>query len=231
MNYRYAQAHLTGDRWFVAYYFLNPYTNEICRKRIYINRVRDPKLRERIARKLCETINNRLDAGWNPFIREDQKNLIEPLPAAHGLYVQIQECIPPSPLPSKLPLIEWTEKKFRKGFLANDVTDKMANDFMREQLLIKGIKARTYNSKLIDYRGFFSFLVKHRHCQHNPFKAVDRIKQQYKKRMPLSTEMQIQYAKWTRENDYPMYMASMLCYYCGIRPAEIVALKVRDGSS
>ena len=57
-------------RWYVHYRVLNPSTGALERKRIYIDKYDDTKLKERFARKLCTKINDKLDQGWNPFIAE-----------------------------------------------------------------------------------------------------------------------------------------------------------------
>lgn len=233
MNYRYAQAHTSGPRWYVEYYCTNPATDKLTRKRVYINRLRSNSLKERTARKLCDHINARLDSGWNPFVTITHQKLNVPLKDAFTYMMKFKAAyLRPRSLPNYRErissLLSWIENTYKREILSHEFTESMAQDFMHHQITFTGINARTFNSKLIDYRGFFNFLQQHRYCQINPFKVVKNLKEQDKKRMPLSSDMQRRYRDHVKENDLPLYYASMLCYYCGLRPVEIVGIRIRD---
>ena len=59
-----------GKDFHVSYYVINPDTNKLERKKVWLNRIKRVSDRKAIARRLAHTFNIKLAKGWNPFIEK-----------------------------------------------------------------------------------------------------------------------------------------------------------------
>jgi integrase/recombinase XerD len=64
-----------GKEWYIAYYALNPSTNQLHRKKIKLNRIKLVVERTKFANKIIQDLNKQLYAGWNPSLSADKKHL------------------------------------------------------------------------------------------------------------------------------------------------------------
>jgi len=231
LNYRYAELFDTGKRWYVYYYVVNPSSGNLERKRVYLNRLKSLSNKQRYAKKLIDTINDRLDTGWNPFIAEKHVKQYTPIIKALEFVVEyrlayIRERSKPTYINRKKVLVDWLVQKKLANKYIFEFTDQNANDFMNCLLIERGIRGVTYNNYLIDYRGFFNLLIKHKFVTENPFKSIDRLPETAKDKAPFTDHEQKIYKEYLIANDYDFFITSMYCYYCAIRPNEITQIKV-----
>jgi integrase len=229
LNFKYAEL-AKGARWYVHYQVLNPATGLLVRKRIYIDRM-DAKLKERYARKLCTKINEKLDQGWNPFISEKDNRQYTRINKAFDFLITYKGSFvshkSKQTYSSRIKLFfEYLKTIKKDGIFIFEFTDKDAIDYFEYLLLEKGIKGRTYNNYLLDFRSFFNFFIKHRYISENPFQAVDTMPEEEKEKQPFTVEEATKYKDYLLENDIPFYVITCLCYYCALRPVEITRLKV-----
>jgi hypothetical protein len=56
-----------GKEWYIAYYALNPSTNQLHRKKIKLNRIKSISARRKFAKKVIQEVNEQLYSGWNPL--------------------------------------------------------------------------------------------------------------------------------------------------------------------
>ena len=62
-----------GKEWYIAYYALNPSTNQLHRKKIKLNRIKSITARRKFAKKVIQDVNEQLYNGWNPSLYADKK--------------------------------------------------------------------------------------------------------------------------------------------------------------
>lgn len=231
LNYTYAEL-CKGKRWYVHYRVINPSTGTLERKRIYIDKYNDTKLKERFARKLCTKINDKLDQGWNPFIAEkDNRQYTEITKAFDFLMLYKGKFL------SKRSKISYDSRvriffeylKIRKmdKIFIFEFSDRNAMDFFDYLLIERKISGVTYNNYLLDFRGFFNFFIKHRYVVENPFVTIDELPETEKEKQPFTVEQTVLYSEYCIKNDPNFYVISCLCYYCALRPVEITRLKVK----
>ncbi len=233
LNFRYAELSDTGSRWYVYYYVINPSSGNLERKRIYINQCKSLSNKKRYASKLIDKINDRLEEGWNPFINAKEQKQYTPLIKAlefvqsyKNTYIRARSMVEYN---HRFRLLkEWLIRNRKDKIYVFEFTEIMAIDFMNDLLMSHKLKSNTWNKYLIDYRTFFNLLQKHKFITENPFKIIDRLPVTAKEKRPFNIEEQIAYSNYVKSYDYDFYITSMYCYYCAIRPGELVELKVEN---
>lgn len=231
--FKYAELCNTGKRWYVYFYATNPETQCLQRVRHYINSQKTLVLRKRLAQKMITIINTKLDQGWNPFVSESQKKMFVQLEKAlrdalafKAKYIRARSL--PNYTTRINKIITWLEVTGRKEIRCGEFTETNAQDFMRWILTHDNINPTTYNNALVDYRSFWNYLVKTKHCSVNVFRSIDRLPEQAKRKRPFTPDEQIKYRNWLEKNDRDFLVTSLLCYFCGLRPNEITLLRIRD---
>lgn len=233
IKYRYTELNNSGKRWYVYFYAINPASGILERKRIYINRARTKETKIRYAKKLMETINNRLDNGWNPFITEKELKQYTHLLRVLDLMLNyrlayIREKSKANYISRVKKLKAWIKKLNKERMFVFEFDEAMAIDFMNNLLMNEKIKGRTYNNHLVDYRSFFNLMMKHKYITSNPFHAVDRMPEESKIKQPFTTDQQQEYKEYVEKYEYDFFIISQYTYYCALRPNEIVQLKIKD---
>ena len=235
LNFRYAELSENSTRWYVYFYVINPSSGNLERKRIYINYCKSLSNKKRYALRLIERINDRLDEGWNPFINEKSQKQYTPLIKAldfvqsyKNTYIRPRSMVEYN---HRFKLLkEWLQKNKKDKIYVFEFTENMAIDFTNDLLMGHKLKSNTWNKYLIDYRTFFNLLQKHKFITENPFKIIDRLPVTAKQKRPFTPEEQNKYCNYVKTYDYDFYITSMYCYYCAIRPGELVELKVENVS-
>ncbi|MEI6576765.1 MAG: site-specific integrase [Bacteroidota bacterium] len=242
LPFRYAALCSTGERWYIFYWCLDPATSKLERVRIYVNATRNKVLRKKHAERLIKEINVRLDAGYNPFVNDSNPQNYTLLSKAldfvdkyKATYLRDRSL---SSMNSRMTNFrEWLTKTKKDNLYAFEFTSLLARQYMNDVLMAKkkkqnvdgeSIKGRTYNNCLIEMRGTFNLLVKQKYILENPFQSVDRLPETEKQKIPFSPDQQMKYRDYLLANDHEFLIISLYCYYCAIRPNEIVHLKVKD---
>lgn len=233
LPFRYAQRSTGTTRDYVFYAAIDPAEGEMRRKRMYIDHIKDKKLRDRHAKKLIDHINKLLDSGKNPFIDQDNNKKYTTIDNAlkfvidfKNLYIRKRT---QHAFDSRVKILrEWLKKKqFLKKFIF-EFTEDMAVNFMNDLITNRKISGRTYNNYLLDYRTFFNTLMKNRYITINPFHAVSKIPEQETDKRPFLDDEATRYFSYTEQFDFDFYIISLYTYYLAIRPAEICRLKISD---
>ncbi len=72
IGYTYPVLH-KGVRWYVDFFAMDPYRNEMRRKRYYINGELKKSEKIRRAAEIIEALTKQLMTGWNPFIAVNEE--------------------------------------------------------------------------------------------------------------------------------------------------------------
>ena len=230
LNYKYAEVS-KGKKWYVHYMVINPASGKLARKRIYLQHIKDAKLRDRYARKLCNKINDKLDQGWNPFITEKSnkqyteiRKAFDYLLVFKGSYLSKRGI---DTYKSRIGVfLEWLKKQKMDNVFVFEFKDSHAIAFFDYLLLERKLSGRTFNNYLLDFRTFFNFFIKQRYASENPFVAVSELPETEKEKQPFTQEEATLYRDYCVEHEQAFYVISGLCYYCGLRPVEITRLRV-----
>lgn len=234
IKYRYAELGTEGkDRYLVYFYAWDPSQNRLRKKRIYINRMKSESNRNRYARKLIDTINYKLDHGWNPWINNSDTTQYILLFKAMELMLKYKTAYvrqrSKDSYNSRIKIFkQWLKETGRENVWTFEFNESMAQEMMDWLLIKRKIKGRTYNNYLIDYRIFFNSMIRHKYISFNPFHAVIKIPQESKTKQPFSDDDTNNYKNYLVQNDPDFLIISQYTYYCALRPNEIVQLRVSN---
>lgn len=234
LGFRYAEIGKSKDRVYVYFSAKHPETGKLERKRIYLSHIKSKSNRMRYAKRLVTHINQKLDSGWNPWTdnSENKKKYTVIEEALDFVLTYKSKFIRARSIPQYRHrmnvLKEWLKNNELLKTYIFDFTESRAHDFMNHLLMSKSIGAKTFNNYLLDYRTFFNTLVKNNYINRNPFQAVEKLPETQTSKRPFTDDELNTYINHVKQHDYRMYIISMYTYCCGLRPAEICRLKVKD---
>ena len=221
------------SRSYVSYYVLEPATGKFVRKRIYLNRIKDPKERKRYATELIKKLNAKLKEGWNPLtIQRKERMYVLFIDALHDVVEYKKAYIRKASIrqyDGRVKVIEeFLKKNDHYSMLVYEFDERMARDLMDYIFKVKKHKGITYNNYMADFKTFFNAMVEKGYLTNNPFKGISRMPEQNKVKQPFTKEQSQTYVDWVKEHDYDFWIVSGYTYYCALRPNEIVQLKVKN---
>lgn len=232
-KYQLAKVHDYGGnldkRWFVEYKFLHPESKLYVKFRVWISsRILTKQARYIKGIEVKNSINQRLKAGFNPFVNK-QKQLI----AAVLEIVEMKKhtCSPKSHASYRSmagKFIEWVKANKMQNFFADEFTRQHAYAFLDDLLVKNKVGACTRNCYLICMKTIFNDLVKRQHLEINPWHPITRLKVSEPDLVLLSDFEKDKIRENLPEMHPRLYVVSLLVYYCFLRPAEIVRLQVKD---
>ena len=241
LPFKYAELRDVGSDWLIYYYCYNPNTEKLQRIRQRINSIKSEANRRRYAVKLIAEINRRLDDGYNPFIDDTKVQKYDLLTTAIDFISKYKSTYlrkrSKDSMDSRLKDFKtWLESTKKSKMYVFEFTSMMARAYMNHVLTAakKGradqgtVTPRTYNNCLIEMTGNFNLLVTEKYINENPFKGIKKLPEQEKQKQPFTPDQQQAYRDYLIKNDYEFLIISLYCYYCAIRPNEIVHLKVKD---
>lgn len=229
--FRYAQL-CKGSRWYISYYVENPFTKKLERKRIYLSHIKNEYNRLRYAQRLINEINHRLDKGWNPLIsNEGDAKYIFIDDAFNKLLEYKRAYLRKRSMPnyeSRVKIMrDWIAQQKLTGIYTFQFSAKHANELMTYLLVKKKVKAVTYNNYLSDFRSIFTWFLKQSFTDANPFEGIRYLPEEKKVRQTFTPDELTRYVDYLKKYDYDFYIISCYCYYCAVRPNEIVQLKIK----
>lgn len=227
----YIPARLTeGKDWFVSFYAEDPFTGQMRRKRIKLNRIKGLAERRRYARDLVEQINKKLRAGWNPFTEAVAPKGAELFSAAVALFLKRKRVeLRPDSMRSydshSDRLLTWLKLRGKQNLMSAAFTPYICRDYM-EHVLDLGVSARTYNNYIVFGRVLFNWMKERHYCADNPFDSIKRMKEKEKFRKIIPEDMRQRISEHLAVHDPDFLRACMIMFYAEIRPAEQMKLVI-----
>ena len=204
--------------------------------RIKCNRIAGISQRRQAARSIIRTLNDRLEAGWNPLISGDDRKTYTPLSAALKEYLEVKSReAEEASLRVYRSLVKFLmnfmeDTKLPEDFPVNQFSDEMAADIM-EGLKVSDISPRTYNNYLRGLKTLWNWFLEYKYARLNPFRDFrpnSKRMQRQKTRVLLSLEDRRALFGLLEKENRNYLCICLLCYYCFIRPKEIMLLRVKD---
>ncbi len=225
----------SGDlskRWYVGYYFLHPETGKYKLFQVYISSKIDTKQARRVrANQLIDQINGKLRRGFNPFSKENISftNIvlaIEAILKYKASYSKYRTTITDKSCCKAL--FTWLKLTGNNMLTIESFNHQHAYQFMDYLKDVRNISNRTYNNYKERISTIFNFLVDREYILVNPFKKIKKLPETQRTVKAYSpAEVQLLKSKCP-EMDPELWIVCQLVYYCALRPAEIVRLKIRD---
>ncbi len=219
------------ERWYVEYKFKHPETNKYVIFREWIS----SKLNTRTARyakasELKRAINIKLQTGYNPF-ENTQKNYN--IRQAFEEILKIKEATTGKRSNSTYKSLSnsflvWLDKKGYDKLRPSEFSKSNAQEFLDYLLLSKQLSARTYNNHLVAMRTFFDCFFEREFIEVNVWKKLKKLRTKETNLSFFNATERKEIAEFLTEEHYQLYCVALLIYYCYLRPAEIVRLKISD---
>lgn len=235
IEYKPAELHKNKD-WRIVYYAKIPAKNELKRFRVRVPKIKSVSERNKTAKKMVLSINEKLSRGWSPFY-EDKTNKYKSIDDAFLTFLSITEREVQDGIKRKDTLRSYTsqiknfdnylktKRKDLKFLLELDIY--VVNAFLDHIYMIRKVSATTYNNYLRFLVSFFEFCISKGYITQNPTQGIKKKPQQKKKREVLSQNEKQKLQKYGKENK-AYYTLCMLTYYCFIRRTELTKIKVSE---
>ena len=232
IGYTYPVLH-KGVRWYVDFFAMDPYRNEMRRKRYYINGELKKSEKIRRAAEIIEALTKQLMTGWNPFIAVNEER---------G-YILFEEVIEKYLLAVEKKDRKKTRDSYRsrvnimKEYIAQctlpikyayQFDEAFCNEFIDWIFLDRESSPRTTNNYRGWLYGFAEWMIARKYIKENPVEHVQQKAEHEKYRKDLSEDMLKKMSEHLLATDKYFYLACMMQYYTLIRPGELSNLKVGD---
>ena len=229
-----------GKQWYVGFYAVDPATGQMKRKRYKLTHIKGYKQRRRYAQRMIYELMDKLDHGWNPWVKEEEK------PACHSFQDACDE------------YLVYIDKRMKSGTLRMDshrtykyslsmfrrwCTERKSPISTCEQLdkalcskfldyiyIEQGASARTRNGYKVWMSGFFGWMVERGILKEKPTDGIKALpKSKEPKNRELIPEKELLRLKEYLQSENPHFLLAVyLLYYCFIRPKEMSMLKIGD---
>lgn len=218
-------------RWYVEYKYRHPETNKLVKFREWVSsKLLTRSGRYNKATELKNIISIKLKSGFNPF-ESSARNLT--IKAAFNEVLTIKAATSGTRTKSTYKSIAgifdaWLTLNNYQNLKPSDINKYKAIAFLDYALTVKKVSNRTYNNYLVAMRTLFECFFTRDYIEVNVWKKIPKLKV---KQSSLSFFTAAERGKIKTNlpaDHYPLYCISLLIYYCFLRPAEIVRLKVCD---
>lgn len=178
-QHNYYSAKLTkGKIWYVSYYVRNPYTQELERFRIKVNRIKNLKDCNIYCKKLIININNKLHSGWNPYVEENAVKMFTYLTYAIETFKKTRyKEIGKNSIRSYDNFINrflnWLDKN-HPALYTGSFDKRKAYAYMQYVLNLPDVGIASYNNALVFFRLLFNWLKNMDLVKENYFNDIDK---------------------------------------------------------
>lgn len=218
-------------RWFVGYYFHHPETFKFQLFKVWISsNLKTRQARIKKANEIISNINNKLQNGFNPFENENISftNLIEALETVLNYkqsyirkrsYHTYRSCVNI--------FIEWLKSEKLDKLIVEAFNFQNTLKFADYLKIQKKLANRTFNNYIDHLRIIFSELVKREYILKNPFSKIEHLPDGERTIFAYS-DLELTLLKEHFPINAPkLWLICQFIYYCAIRPAELVQIKIK----
>ena len=224
------------ENWLIVYYAKVPAQNEFKRFRKRVPPLSPTREREKYAKKMIATINQKLENGWSPFY-EDNNVKYKSLEYCAELFLKMQEREVEEGVKRTDTLRSYKsfldlfvkylkDKKLMLKFVI-EIDTFVIQNYLDYLFYDRKNSARTYNNHLKFLNTFFLWCKTKNFINTNPAESIKPKAKVQKKREVLAVDIKAK-VKTLRETNFHYYVLCMLTYYCFIRRTELTKLKVSD---
>ena len=224
------------ENWLIVYYAKVPAQNEFKRFRKRVPPLSPTREREKYAKKMIATINQKLENGWSPFYKDNNVKY-KSLEYCAELFLKMQEREVEEGVKRTDTLRSYKsfldlfvkylkDKKLMLKFVI-EIDTFVIQNYLDYLFYDRKNSARTYNNHLKFLNTFFLWCKTKNFINANPAESIKPKAKVQKKREVLAVDIKAK-VKTLRETNFHYYVLCMLTYYCFIRRTELTKLKVSD---
>lgn len=226
-----------GKRWYIDYSRFDPVTGEISRHRqdFSLNDIADLSIRAHVGNILVQHLEQFVSVqNTQPTVQNVQSTVQSKDTVKQSVTEAIQEKMSgPRKNTGKSyksiggSFLEWAERLRYADIPLDEFGIKHAQAFFSYIKARKKYKGRTLNNYIITMRAVWNWLVDQERVKSNPFQKVKMFREEEKERRTFTVDERRTVAAYIEQNDYWLFRALLLQYFCYIRPIEISRLKFR----
>lgn len=219
-----------GKEWFVFYYFLNPTTDKLHRKKVKVNFIESLAERKKYAENLVREINKKLYSDWNPFTDElNPRGLRKLTEIMDEFFNSKKRELRPDSLRSYKSYIHtlnlWLNKFKKSEIRCDDFSKVDAIEFLQWVYIQRNLSSRTFNNYKMFFCILWNWLKEHQYVSSNPFEKIAKKATTGKERIIIDHDTRERVKNHLEKNDYNFLIVCQLVFHALIRPKEIANLK------
>jgi site-specific recombinase XerD len=231
IDYKPAQLHDSGEKWFVWFSFRDPSSGQFKRFRVYegINSIKKLSDKREFASLLVTAVNNKLDRGYSPY-QPKEGAVIKSNSLIQGLNYFKQNLIGRGLRKRTIQSYESVLRAMYEGLsgvLLNDINSiskQQIGSFLRNTASKNQWSNATYNNNLTFLRAIFNYLVDQEIMESNPASKVKPLPQSTH-RHKYFDEVTFDRIKKSAPPDLLRFL--MFLYHTGTRPNEARQLEYK----
>lgn len=218
-----------GD-WYVYFFVTDPSTGK---KKMFqrtgkMNYIHNKKQKLSFGKMLCQEINSLLNEGWSPL--GNTKSVLNLMDLMEQMFEIRKPLLRPRSIQSYDYCIktfkEWAGVKEQTFIYPEQFDIKLCHSFCDWLLTEKKIKGRNFNNHKTIIGSLFNMMEDREIISKNPFRKIKSFPKTQGKNTPFTDEVKQALIDEMILKDYRLYLFTQFIYYCFIRPAELVRLKV-----
>ena len=221
-----------GKNSYIFFYAMDPVSKKLKRKIVKMNHIHKKTERDRYAKVLLHTINEKLYSGWNPFLEQMSAKAINISDAIARFMKDKEKCTRKDTMRSYRSysnlFLKWlTESKMDKSYCVSIDRDVIISylDYIDET---KNLSSRTLNNYSDFIFTLFDFFVEKGYIKDNPAANLKKRKVDQKTRVIIPKETRARIKQYFMQHCQNYYYVMQFCYRLFVRPKEISMLKVGD---
>lgn len=218
-------------RWYVEYKYRNPDTLKFVKFREWIS----SKILTRTARsvkalEIKQKITLQLKSGYSPFeIKERSLNIEASINEV--LKIKYATCgtrakSTYTSIANKF--INWLKANNYTTLKPTELNKAICQKYLDYLLIKKHCSNRTYNNNLSSLRTIFECMLERDYVDFNVWKKIKKLPTKEADISSFSREEREFLTDYLKAVNPRLYCIALLIYYCYLRPAEIVRLKISD---
>ncbi|RUT70840.1 integrase [Flavobacterium cupreum] len=225
----------TNKDWVIVYYAKNPVNGKLELQRLRVPVISNKTERLKHGKKITLEINNKLSAGWSPFLEETGKNYKTFQDVINAFLKQLKKQLKDNVIredtvrtySSNLNLFQqfFIEKHIKITF-AIEINKKICVQYLDWVYVDRNNSPRTRNNHLNFIKLFCEFLVSRGVLSENPTAGIQPMKSPPKKRHILPVQIKNAVQEKLQAYDNSFYTLCMTTYFCLIRNTELRKIKV-----
>jgi len=240
IDYKPARYH-AGKDCYISYYALDPSSQKLKIKKIRLNNIKSKAERKKMAIRVIQRINNRLEKGWNPFTESESKPEYKLFSEACELYLKSLSHSLKNDLVRKATydsytsymnvISEYNSSRIEPIKYIYQFNKEFVRDVLDFVYVDKQNATRTRDMYLAFLRVISGFFIERGFITHKPtetFHSIAKKTNTRKNRTIIPDEKLIKIWTWLDRNNPHYLLGCYFCYYCFIRPHEISQIKIQD---
>lgn len=225
---------------YIDFYAFDPVIGKMKRKKIKLNKIKNPILRKRYCKDLMNRLAEKLALGWNPWIEKESgsayllfsdvvdkyRTYIDKL-VGEGAYRPESHKSLSSQLKN---MVEFNLKKRVPITYIYQFDKDFCIEFLDEIYINRDNSAYTRDNYLAFLRLFSHFCVEKNYLKSLPTEGISVLGRRFKnKSRTLISQVHLNMLhEYLNEHNKHYLLACYILYYCFIRPAEMVKLRLAN---